>query len=84
MITTLAIIVIIGGLIIMGFITVDTVITHKRLAENQREWDAFSEGMTRDEQLESICDWLIERQKQTKWDCLYIPRIKERQNENKR
>lgn len=75
MITTLAIVVIISGLIIMGVITVDTVITRKRLAENQREWDAFSEGMTRDEKLEIFDDWLIERQKQTKWDCLYIPRI---------
>lgn len=63
------------GIFLGIYFAIDKIITNKRLNENQREWEKYSEGMTDTEKRECFSDWLTMRKLEKGWSFYYIPKI---------
>lgn len=62
------------GFVYLGvYLTVDTVLTHKRLKENQNAWDEYSKDMTWQEREEQYLRWVQRRRIQKRWNRWYFP-----------
>ena len=51
MISVMLILVAIGTIVVVADDWIDRIVTRKRVAENQRAWNEYSKGMTKEEKL---------------------------------
>lgn len=61
--------------ILFLYFVFDHIITKKRIEINQKEWDAYSEGMTEEEKMDIFFYWLEINKQKHGWRYLYIPHI---------
>lgn len=64
-----------GTSFMLAFLTVDKVITNKRMKENQASWDEYSKNMTFEEKMGCYLDWCEQRKLEKGWDYYYFPKM---------
>ena len=62
---------------ILCYVLISNIITRKRLAQNQKEWNEYSKHMNLSEKHEVFSTWVYENKIRHGWRFLYIPAIEE-------
>ena len=75
MISAMLILVATGTIVVVTDYWIDRIVTRKRVAENQRAWDEYSKGMTKEEKLSVYSTWCELRRAENGWEHYYFPRM---------
>lgn len=75
MISVMLILVAIGTIVVVTDDWIDRIVTRKRVAENQRAWDEYSKGMTKEEKRSVYSTWCELRRVENGWKHYYFPRM---------
>jgi hypothetical protein len=66
---------VVGLLFLAAWFVFYTIITNKRIKDNQQAWNEYSKNMSHDEKLGCFIDFLYARKAENGWEFLYIPKM---------
>jgi len=75
MFRVMLILVAIGIIVVVTDCWIDRIVTRKRVAKNQRAWNEYSKGMTKEEKISVYLTWCELRRLENGWEHYYFPRM---------